>query len=68
LAVGYASVEGKSGYNDGLSSRRAQAIVDLVRPLVRDGKVQMVFFGETSQFDSSDLSKNRVVELWRIDP
>jgi len=68
LAVGYASVEGKSGYNDGLSSRRAQSVVDLVRPSIKDGKVQMVFFGETSQFDSRDLTKNRVVELWRIDP
>lgn len=68
LAVGYASVKGQSGYNDGLSSRRAQAVADLVRPVVRDGKVQMVFFGETSQFDPGDLSKNRVVELWRIDP
>jgi len=67
LAVGYASVKGNAIYNENLSSLRAQTIVSRVRPLTEGGKVQMVYFGETTQFDSRDLSKNRVVELWRID-
>jgi len=67
LAVGYASVKGNAIYNENLSSLRAQTVVSRVRPLIEGGKVQMVYFGETTQFDSRDLSKNRVVELWRID-
>jgi outer membrane protein OmpA-like peptidoglycan-associated protein len=67
LAVGYASVKGNAIYNENLSSLRAQTVVSRVRPLIKGGKVQMVYFGETTQFDSRDLSKNRVVELWRID-
>ena len=67
LAVGYASVKGNAIYNENLSSLRAQTVVSRVRPLIDGGKVQMVYFGETTQFDSRDLSKNRVVELWRID-
>ena len=67
LVVGYASVKGDANYNENLSSLRAQNVVQRVRPLVQNGKVQMVYFGETTQFDSRDMAKNRVVELWRID-
>jgi len=67
LAVGYASLKGNAIYNENLSSLRAQNVVKRVRSLVDGGKVQMVYFGETSQFDSNDFAKNRVVELWRID-
>jgi len=67
LAVGYASVKGNANYNENLSSIRAQTVVNRVRPSLPEGKVQMVYFGETTQFDSRDLAKNRVVELWRLD-
>jgi outer membrane protein OmpA-like peptidoglycan-associated protein len=66
LVAGYASVRGKSTANERLSSRRAAHVAASLRPHVPTGKAQILYFGETSQFDPRDQAKNRVVEVWRV--
>jgi len=68
LAVGYASLKGNAVYNENLSSLRAQNVVGRVPFRIgRRESTNAFTLGETSQFDSHDFAKNRVVELWRID-
>lgn len=67
LVVGYASLPGCPKQNEDLSRRRAEKVSAVVKKRLKaETRLQVMYFGETDQFDSKREEENQVVEIWSV--
>lgn len=65
VILGFADKQGDDQVNQGLSSRRAQAVKDILRHKAGvQNAMEIIPMGGTDLLDSRDPARNRVVEVW----
>ena len=69
VCAGYADLQGSEAHNLEVSHRRAE---NMVRVLMSGTKIRNVMravgMGGSNMFDKNDAAKNRVVEIWLVQP
>jgi len=69
LVVGYADTTGSADANKELSRERSTSVANVIgSALGSEDNLQAAYVGQTDRFSDSDLSQNRVVEVWAIQP
>jgi outer membrane protein OmpA-like peptidoglycan-associated protein len=69
IMIGYADKQGDETKNLDISRRRAESVVQVLREkLDLVNLMHPVALGSQDLFDPSDLEKNRVVEVWAVQP
>ena len=67
--IGYADKQGDEAKNLDISRSRAESVVQALREkLDLVNLMHPVALGGQDLFDSSNLEKNRVVEVWAVQP
>ncbi len=68
LVVGYADTTGTSEQNRAISEKRASSVVRAMTDSYPGTlSLQATYLGSTEKFDSQNLSKNRIVEIWSFE-
>ncbi len=68
LVVGYADTTGTSEQNRAISEKRASSVVRAMTDSYPGTlSLQATSLGSTEKFDSQNLSKNRIVEIWSFE-
>ena len=68
IVVGYADKKGDESKNLDISRSRAESVVEALKKMDLMNLTHAVAMGGQDLFDSSDLEKNRVVEVWAVQP
>jgi hypothetical protein len=69
VILGYADKQGDEQKNLQISNGRAQAVMEALRDQLRIENVMHVIpMGGTTLLDARELAKNRVVEVWAVQP
>jgi outer membrane protein OmpA-like peptidoglycan-associated protein len=69
IMIGYADKQGDETKNLDISRSRAESVVQVLREkLDLVNLMHPVALGGQDLFDPSDLEKNRVVEVWAVQP